>query len=294
MLVRGSLSPELLARLGTHLLGLLCLMRLLGAVTSSETVFFNRYGHCARQGRPFDLDDDVYILKSTGGADAYETKVCEMTFKTSSDDGLCLVFNHFQFDRCDVTLKIYDSKTASGKTWETLGCHDQKSGKMCTPNRYVTIVLTKEVLTENSGYIFDIALVKDGDMELLKDAHRTGDSAFDINEHERVHMGKSREKTTGKTSTAVAVVACALGAIVVMAALAAVALHFCKRQRGSIIVGEATLADQKDDHTENIRMASAPPMEDPPPYVHPPPYQEEFPTGSGTDVLYENAPMLNR
>ncbi|RUS83828.1 hypothetical protein EGW08_008409 [Elysia chlorotica] len=294
MAAAGGLRPGLQIWLETGLVGLLCLMLYLGTAASAETVFFNKFGHCMHQGNPFDVDNDVYTLKSTGGSDAYETSLCKMTFQSSSDERLCLIFYRFQFDTCGVTLKIYESQTASGKNLETLSCLDPKpSEKICTQSPYVTVVLKKETLNNNQGYMFEIDVLKESDIDLSDDAQRRRNGAFESNEYNRESIGKTREKTSAKTSsTLIILVACVLGVIVVIAAISTIALYFCRRKRGSIIVGEATPPDMKEETTGNTLMPSAPLMEDPPPYVDPPPYEEEFHGGRGTSVVYENASML--
>ncbi|GFO44546.1 hypothetical protein PoB_007105100 [Plakobranchus ocellatus] len=260
---------------------------------SGETVYFDKYGHCQRSGRPFDLEDDDYRLKSTGGDDAHESLNCEMTFRGPSDSGVCLTFQHFEISHCGVNVKIYTSRTASGTVWRTLSCHSRKPSQMCTTGNYVTVKVSKAMLTHNEGYEFEI------------------------------EVEKSNAVTADKVLFASigVFIGIVLGVVLLIAIVAGLVLYCCcyHKQRGLHDDYDEVAGPEKGDHhlclrersrEESLTQPSAPPVDDawiqsdeslrmisnhqqnahelPPPYVPPPPYYED-----GYHIGRSSAPALH-
>ncbi|GFS02141.1 hypothetical protein ElyMa_006438200, partial [Elysia marginata] len=229
--------------LETVLVGFLCLQLFPDSVDADKDVFFNKYGHCS-QGTPFDLDAERITLKSMGGNDAYETLTCSVTLHSSSDDGLCLYFKSLDIKSCDVTLKIYASKSASGRTLRTVSCGDTNPGPTCTDAKYFSVLLVKRQLNKNTGYNFEIGFTNGGGEFLSGDSHSTENGESETQESGYENLGRSREKGGGSFNLVVIVV-CVLGVIVVVPAITAVALYHCRRQRG-VYTGETSSKDEED------------------------------------------------
>ncbi|GFS02147.1 hypothetical protein ElyMa_006438500 [Elysia marginata] len=264
----------------TIVLGFLWLKSFLLTTTARETVYFDKYGHCQRLWKPFDLDDDEYTLKSTGGDDAHESMNCAMSFRAPADYVICLTFEEFEISRCDVSFKIYDSKSAE-EPWRTLTCSDSNPSQMCVSSNYVIIKVSKDRLTQNQGYEFEIKVDKSDGV--------SGDQVL-----------------FASIGIFVGIV---LGVVVLIAILAGVVLYCCYLQnRRDGKSGEARGSDrtggqrpENQGQAETLIEPSAPPADDayrlnddarvlshnqqvtqdpPPPYVPPPPYEEEYLTGN--------------
>ncbi|KAK3792954.1 hypothetical protein RRG08_060649 [Elysia crispata] len=247
---------------------------------SCETVYFDKYGHCQRSWKPFDLDDDVYTLKSTGGNDAYNSMKCSMTFRAPPDYGVCLTFEDFDIKRCDVTVEIYNSKSDTETAWRTLSCFENVPSPMCTSSRYVTVKVSKARFAHYDGYEFEIEVEKSNSV--------SGDRVL-----------------FASIGIFVGIV---LGVVAFIAILAGVVLYCCylqtRRQanpaqaRGS----EKGAGQSSEDRCqqETLIEPSAPPVDEvyrpnqetgvlpldhhpaqdlPPPYVLPPPYEEQCSAG---------------
>lgn len=270
-------KPEVDSKARAVILSFLCLKSFSFASASSETVYFDKYGHCQRWWKPFDLDDDVYTLKSTGGDDAHESLNCAMSFQAPTNNAICLTFKDFEISRCDVSLNIYDSKTGEN-SWRSFTCRDGKPSPMCIGSSFIRVKVSKDRLTQNQGYEFEIKLEKSDGV--------SGD-----------------EVLFASIGIFVGIV---LGVVVLIAILAGVVLYCCYLQNrregkpGEARQSERTTGQSLEDRgqAETLIEPTAPPVDEayrtvqhgaqgptqdlPPPYQLPPPYEEECPTGKAS------------
>lgn len=234
---------------------------------TTDTVYFDKYGHCERTD-PFDLADEDYTLKPVGGGFAHETMICTIRFKAPSKFGVCLTFEEFDIKDCNVKLKIYRTSTASGTPWRVLDCYDSKPSQMCTSERHVTVQVAKDKLNSNQGYTFEIEVEKSNSV--------------------------SEE---GVLIASIGVfVGIIVGVVVLIAILSFTILYCCfkrrdhrKKKDNSSTVEEETLVEPSAPPPEpNLypQLPHAYPNHSPPPYVPdapPPPYEMDTQQTYNTD-----------
>ena len=72
----------------------------------------DRYGDCFRDSY-ISVENEEYSILSHGG-EAFDTLVCEISFKSEKNDRLCLHFRTFQISKCTVKFQVYSEQSASG------------------------------------------------------------------------------------------------------------------------------------------------------------------------------------
>lgn len=288
-------KPEVDSKARAVILSFLCLKSFSFASASSETVYFDKYGHCQRWWKPFDLDDDVYTLKSTGGDDAHESLNCAMSFQAPTNNAICLTFKDFEISRCDVSLNIYDSKTGEN-SWRSFTCRDGKPSPMCIGSSFIRVKVSKDRLTQNQGYEFEIKLEK---RWMMKPQQKTvwsysspsylGDN---LTPKRSTNFGENHQKTEDLAPTKSAIkilekgdgvsgdevlfasigifVGIVLGVVVLIAILAGVVLYCCYLQNrregkpGEARQSERTSGQSLEDRgqAETLIEPTAPPVDE--------------------------------
>ncbi|RUS83827.1 hypothetical protein EGW08_008408 [Elysia chlorotica] len=232
------------------------------------------YGHCQRSWKPFDLDDDVYTLKSTGGNDAYNSMKCSMTFRAPSEYGICLTFKDVKITRCDVTIEIHNSKS-DGNTepaWRTLSCYEDVPSPMCTSNRYVTVTVSKTRFSHYDGYEFEIEVEKN---------HAIGD-----------WLPRQQEDTWGLTSPNILGNSLTSSSELDRGRTQDNGARDLTPNRGSAQPDMAPPVDEiyrPNEVTPVLAPDHQSSQDLPPPYVLPPPYEEEYSTSSAPPLHQENS-----
>ena len=75
-------------------------------------VYMDRYGDCFKETY-ISVKGEEYSILSHGG-EAFDTLVCEISFKSEQDDRLCLHFRRFEINKCNVNFEVYSEQSASG------------------------------------------------------------------------------------------------------------------------------------------------------------------------------------
>lgn len=133
------------------------LLKLFLSPIYATKVYLDRYGDCSRETYiPVKANEEYSILSH--GAEAFDTLVCEISFRSEQNDRLCLHFRRFYISKCDVKFEVYSEQSASGKALGSYNCHtDDIPTSVCSNSRYLTILFKKKELSHD-GYDFSMEL----------------------------------------------------------------------------------------------------------------------------------------
>ncbi|XP_048741483.2 uncharacterized protein LOC125655291 isoform X2 [Ostrea edulis] len=113
-------------------------------------VYMDSYGTC-QQSAFFEVQDEEYAVYSKGSGQAYQIMRCSLRFKTYPDQQLCVKFNSFKIDDCNVYLKVYQEhepvdlarQPSDDCLYREYSCESSPQ-TVCSTDRYMTVQLYKE------------------------------------------------------------------------------------------------------------------------------------------------------
>lgn len=141
----------------------------------TKQVFMDRYGDCYHDG-PFQLQNDAVLSVYALGGAAYDTLICDISFKSQENYRICVSFKGVEINRRDVSLTVFNGNSSMESImgiYNHLLSHEPET--LCTNGMYLTLVMKKDVLSHD-GYNFSLGL------KSLKqdDAFKDGVDAFII------------------------------------------------------------------------------------------------------------------
>ncbi|KAH3828076.1 uncharacterized protein LOC127832689 isoform X2 [Dreissena polymorpha] len=217
----------------------------------AKTVYTDRYGDCFHGG-PIEVEEE-YTIVSRGG-DAYDTLNCEMTFKTQTNNRMCLSFKEVEIKRCDLSLNVYASDSSKGAPLSSVNCHSRDDPDLpqtvCSSSNYLTVKMRKQELSRD-GYWFKLELK----------IHSKSD-----------YFAEGADVYVVGFSTVVGVI---VGVIALVLIAAIVIVYCCCKHRELTISRKKSRTSCRTGLTDvPILEPSAPPIRDEPPAYHdiPPPY----------------------
>ncbi|KAL4226091.1 hypothetical protein ACF0H5_014079 [Mactra antiquata] len=218
----------------------------------TESVYMDKYGDCLNEG-PKSVEDEPYLIYSQGG-EPYDTLRCQMTFKSSKDDRLCLSFKELAILRCDLKVYAYSDEFASNNhLMGTYSCQtDDNPIPVCSEGKYLTVLMVKRELSHDDyNFILEIREYSQ------RDAFAEGIDAFIVS---------------------ISVIIGIIVGVIVIVVLTAVIIVCCcckNRKHGGTSFRTKSYASSRATDYTNVQpiQPSAPPLEDPPAYSeNPPPY----------------------
>ncbi|XP_069118150.1 uncharacterized protein [Argopecten irradians] len=132
---------------------------------TASTYYFDKYGHCAATD-PILIDDEQHTILAKGG-EAYSTLQCDLSFKASRNDQLCLHFMTYNIENCDVELFVYDKDSSSGSFMNKFTC-ESEAHSVCSSGRYMTLLLKKRRLSSKL-YNFELVVREKSESDVFMD-----------------------------------------------------------------------------------------------------------------------------